>query len=307
LTSHSRGRRPPSSPDSTASESLAGILLAVGAAVAFGTLAIFGKLAYREGASPLPLLAVRFAIASALLVGWQTVKGRPLATNRRIAVKLLLLGALGYGVEATLFFLALEHAPAGVVSLIFYSYPMWTNLIGLAIRMERWHARVAVALALSTIGVASIFTIERLSLVGPLLALVAAVSVAVYFILAQVILRDADTYETATWTTIGAAITTGAGALAAGGSLPAAALPHAASLGLASAVAFLLVYAAIVRIGSARTSVANMMEPVTTVALAAVVLGETIGFRQGLGAVLVVSALPILASAGPRRVDEPVP
>jgi drug/metabolite transporter (DMT)-like permease len=133
------------------------------------------------------------------------------------------------------------------------------------------------------------------------------VFVAVYFILAQVILRDADTYETATWTTIGAAITTGVAALVTGGSLPAAALPHAASLGLASAVAFLLVYAAIVRIGSGRTAVANMMEPVTTVALAAVVLGETITLRQGIGAVLVVSALPILASAGPPRVDEPLP
>lgn len=290
-----------------ANQAVAGIALGVAAAAAFGTLAIFAKLAYREGASPLPLLAVRFAIASGLLVVWQAIMKRPLVTDRRIVLRLILLGALGYGVEASLFFLALERAPAGVVSLIFYSYPMWTNLIGLATRMERWHTRVAVALALSTVGVASIFTIKDLSLVGPLLALVAAVSVAVYFILAQVILRDADTYETATWTTIGAAITTGAATLATGGDLPATALPHAASLGLASAVAFLLVYAAIVRIGSGRTAVANMMEPVTTVALAAMVLGETITARQGIGAVLVVSALPILASAGPRRVDEPVP
>lgn len=307
MTSYSPDRGSQKSSNSASGESVAGILLAVAAAVAFGTLAIFGKLAYREGADPLPLLAVRFVIASVLLVGWQAVRRKPLITNRRILVKLLLLGALGYGVEATLFFLALEHSPAGVVSLIFYSYPMWTNVIGLAIGMERWHTRVAVALALSTVGVASIFTIEELSLVGPLLALAAAVSVAIYFILAQIVLRDADPYETATWTTVGAAITTGVGALVAGGSLPATALPHAAALGLASAVAFLLVYAAIVRIGSARTAVANMMEPVTTVALAAIVLGEAIGFRQAAGAVLVVSALPILASAGPSRVDEPVP
>lgn len=232
---------------------------------------------------------------------------RPLFTDRKIVLRLILLGALGYGVEASLFFLALERAPAGVVSLIFYSYPMWTNLIGLATRMERWHTRVAVALALSTVGVASIFTIKELSLAGPLLALVAAVSVAIYMILAQIVLRDADTYETATWTTVGAAITTGVAALVTGGSLPASALPHTASLGLASAAAFLLVYAAIVRIGSGRTAVANMMEPVTTVVLAAVVLGETITLRQGIGAVLVVSALPILASAGPPRVDEPLP
>ncbi|MGH2788937.1 MAG: DMT family transporter [Actinomycetota bacterium] len=287
-------------PESTA----AGIALAVGAAATFGTLAIFAKLGYRQGADPLPLLAGRFAIASALLVLWQAGTRRPLLHNPRLAVRLTLLGGL-YGLEASLFFLALDNASAAVVSLIFYSYPMWTNLIGLATGIERWHTPVAAALGLSTIGVASIFTVEDIGLAGPLLALAAAVSVAVYFILAQLILRDADTYETTTWTTIGAAVVTCVAAVIGGGALPSAALPHAAALAFASAISFLLVYAAIARIGSARTAVANTMEPVTTVVLAAMVLGEAITLRMGIGALLVVGALPILASAGPRPVHEP--
>jgi drug/metabolite transporter (DMT)-like permease len=43
-----------------------GTLLCLGSGVAFGAMAIFGKLAYAEGASVGTLLAVRFVLAAAL-------------------------------------------------------------------------------------------------------------------------------------------------------------------------------------------------------------------------------------------------
>jgi drug/metabolite transporter (DMT)-like permease len=289
------------------SEEAVGFALALGGAVCFGTLAIFGKLAYRVDAKPLPLLATRFATATLILVAFQLISTRRLAIERRTLVKLLLLGGLGYGLEASLYFLALDRAPAGVVTVIFYSYPMWTSIIGLALGMERWHTRVAVALVLSSVGVVYMFRIRQVDVDGPLLALAAAVAVAVYFILSDVVLRDARPHEVATWTTAGAALATAGAATIGGAGLPLAALPYAGALGLASAVSFLLLYAAIIRIGPARAAIANMMEVVTTVLLAAVVLGESITTRKALGALLVISALPILATALPRRIEERPP
>jgi drug/metabolite transporter (DMT)-like permease len=281
-----------------------GLLFAVGSGVAFGTLAILGKLAYEVGAQPLPLLAARFSFAAVLLAGFQAVTGQSAGLGRRTTAKLALVG-LVYGLEASLFFFALDHAPAASVSLIFYSYPLWTNLIGLGTGLEKFRARVFLALVLGTAGVVSIFEVSELGLLGPLLALAAAVSVAIYFLLAQVLLKDISPAASATWTTAGAALA----ALVATGTtqqgLPAAALPHAMGLAVASAISFVLVYAAIARIGSARTSVANMVEPVTTVVLAALILGEEITLRIAIGAVLVISALPILASAPPQT--EPFP
>jgi drug/metabolite transporter (DMT)-like permease len=73
------------------------------------------------------------------------------------------------------------------------------------------------------------------------------------------------------------------------------ALPSAAALGVATAIAFICFYEAIRRIGSSRTSVASMLEPVATVVLAFIVLGEAITGRVGVGAALIVAALPVLA------------
>jgi drug/metabolite transporter (DMT)-like permease len=288
-------------------EEALGFALAIAGAICFGTLAIFGKLGYRAGAKSLPLLATRFVIATLILLAIQLATGRGLAIGRRALVKLLLLGGLGYGLEATLYFLALDRAPAGVVTVIFYSYPMWTTIFGLALGLEKWHTRVGIALVLSSVGVVYMFGIREVEIDGPLLALGAAVAVAVYFILSDLVLRDAEPYEVATWTTVGAAIATTGVAVFAGGGLPSDALPYAAALGLASAVSFLFLYAAIIRIGPARAAIANMMEVVTTVVLAAIVLGESITTRKALGALLVISALPVLATALPRKSKERPP
>jgi drug/metabolite transporter (DMT)-like permease len=274
-----------------------GIAFATSAGAAFGTLSIFAKLAYDAGATALPLLAFRFAFATVLLTLFHLITSRPILVGRRNAIRLLLLGGLGYGFEAALFFLALETAPAGVVGLIFYSYPLWTNVLGLATGLERFRGRVLIALALGTTGVASIFTVSGTDLAGPILALGAALAVAVYLLLAQVVMRGIPAPASALWTGAGAALTVGTVAAVTGWDLPAGALVPAGALGLASAVAFALLYAAIARIGSARSAIANMVEPVTTLLLAAIILGEDLTLRIAVGAVLVVSALPVLARA----------
>jgi drug/metabolite transporter (DMT)-like permease len=280
-----------------ASANKAGIALAATGAVAFGTLSIFAKLAYDEGASPLSLLASRFAIATVLLAAFHVVTGRQIVLSRRDIARLILLGGFGYGLEAALFFLALEHAPASIVGLIFYSFPLWTNILGIVTGLERFSVRVLIALVLGTAGVVSIFTVSKSGLEGLLLALAAAVAVSIYLLLAQVVMRDIPATSSALWTGAGAAVTVGMVALISGWDLPVAALPHAGALGFASALAFALLYAAIARIGSARSSIANMVEPLTTVVLASIILGEELSIRIAIGAALVVSALPILASA----------
>ncbi|MDQ3981107.1 MAG: DMT family transporter [Actinomycetota bacterium] len=68
----------------------------------------------------------------------------------------------------------------------------------------------------------------------------------------------------------------------------------------------MLLFRAIALIGSARAAVASMLEPVATVVLAALLLDESITLRVVLGAVLVVSALPVLATSPPVA-DSPAP
>lgn len=289
---------------------LSGILLAVGAAVAFGTLAISAKYAYRAGASPVPLLAARFICATvllALLIAARRRSQRRAPMNRHQLVRLVLLGAFGYGFEALLFFAALENAPAGVVGLVFYSYPLWTTLIGLATRLEAFRIQLVVALGLGSVGVGLVFSLPSTSLKGPALALAAAFAVAIYLIAIQVSTKGVAPVASAMWTSAGAALALTTLSIATGQWLPAGALVPVIALGIASSIAFVMLYAAIARLGSSRAAVATMLEPVTTVVLGAILLDEVITARIAIGALLVVSALPVLALTGKEPAVEAPP
>ena len=275
---------------------LIGLALAAIGAVAFGTLAIFAKLAFQRGADPVPLLATRFAIAAVLLFIFHLATHRSLGF-RADASRMMLLGGVGYAFESTLFFVALQHAPAAVVGLVFYSYPLWTTLLALAIGLERYRHRIALALVAGTAGVSLIFSLRSSHLAGPLFALGAAVAVALFLIVVQKASAGVDVFNVALWTAAGASVSLTVVAVVTRGSLPAPALPYAGALGLVTAIAFVALYASIKRIGSSRSSIAMMLEPVTTVLLAAVFLSESLSPRVVLGAALVVTALPLLASA----------
>ena len=281
---------------------IAGIALAAIAAVAFGTLAISAKFAYRVDAPVLPLLAVRFGGATLLIAAFHFVTRKSLKVPQAVMWKLLFLGGVGYGLETFLFFAALERAPAGVVALIFYSFPLWTVLMGFATKLEPFRWRLVGALVIGSTGVAVVFSPESGSLAGPLFALAAAVAVALYFLLMQVALRDVESSPAAFWTSAGAALITGLIWLVVRDPLPSGAAVPALTLALASAFAFIALYAAITRIGSSRAAVAAMIEPIATLILASVLLDEVITTRVLIGAALVVSALPLLALAGKRDV-----
>lgn len=282
----------------TGSPEIKGIGIAVASAVAFGTLAIFAKFGYRTGADSSALLATRFAIAALLLTVFRLATRGTRRTPRSQVVKLLLLGGFGYAFEASLFFAALEHSDASVVGLVFYSYPVWTAVFGIATGIEPFRPQLLIALALGSLGVALIFSAPSGGLAGPLFALGAAVAVAIYLIAIQVVAADVEPAASALWTSTGAALATSLFALVTGQSLPLDALPAAGALGLASATAFVLLYAAIHLIGSPRAAIAATVEPVTTVVLAALLLDEPIRATIVLGAVLIVSSLPVLALAG---------
>ena len=284
-----------------------GVALAVIAAIAFGTLAISAKFAYRAGAHPFPLLAWRFALAALMLGLYHAVRRRSVVLPGPALAKTLGGGGFLYGFEATLFFAALQRAPASIVGLVFYSYPIWTTVFGFMTGLEKFRWRLVGSLGLGVAGVLLVFSTPMTSLSGPLFAIGAAIVVAIYFLFIQVLLRDVPASVAAMWTSAGAAIALGIVSLATGKSLPAAAIGPVIALAAASGFAFLTLYEAIARIGSARSSIAAMLEPVTTIVLAALFLDEELTFRIALGAALIVSVLPLLATTGHHDSDEAGP
>jgi drug/metabolite transporter (DMT)-like permease len=284
-----------------------GVAFAALSATAFGTVAIVAKLAYDEGAGPLPLLAVRFLVAAVLLYFYQLATRCSPWIGRRDVVRLVLLGGVCFAFESSLFFTALTLAPAGVVSLVFFSYPLMTVILGFALGRERLRRPLLIALALGSMGVVSIFSFSNASTAGLLLALGSALAVAIYYLLAEELMKGIEPSVGAMWTSAGAGVAMTIVSVASGQRFPVGALPAAGALGAATVIAFVCLYAAIHRMGSSKTAVAQMLEPVVTVLLAAIFLSEGLELRTVIGAALIISALPILATEGRHNTITPAP
>src|SRR3954452_23505361 len=138
-------------PVTSRSTTTTGTALCLVSAAGFGAMAIFGKLAYEAGVSTLTLLLVRFAAASVLFGVALGVRRPARATGRAIAVGLA-LGAVGYSLQAGLFFGALQRLDASLLSLLLYTYPAWVTIAAFALGRERPTPRRLVALGLSSAG-----------------------------------------------------------------------------------------------------------------------------------------------------------
>ena len=123
------------------------MLFCLASGAAFGAMAVFGKLAYAEGATVGTLLAVRFLFASGLF--WAGGAGRSLPARRDVLLALG-LGAGGYALQAGFYFAALERIDASLLSLLVFTFPVIVAVAAVALGRERLTRRRAVALAISS-------------------------------------------------------------------------------------------------------------------------------------------------------------
>ena len=121
---------------------MTGLLFCLASGAAFGAMAVFGKLAYDEGATVGTLLAVRFSLAAALF--WVLVPLRELRA----------LGACGYSLQAGCYFAALDRIDASLLALLLYTFPAIVAAAAVAIGRERFDARHVIAVVLATGGLA---------------------------------------------------------------------------------------------------------------------------------------------------------
>jgi drug/metabolite transporter (DMT)-like permease len=273
--------------------------LASGAA--FGAMAIFGKLAYDEGASVGTLLSVRFTLAAALfwvVSGAGAVRG----LARRDVLAGLALGAGGYALQAGCYFAALERIDASLLSLLVYTFPGIVAVAAVALGRERMSARRGVALALASGGLALVVAGSGAGAIEPLgaaLGLGAAVVYSAYILVGDGISRRVPARLLATLVCTGAAVSLTAGSALLGDLRPGALTPAGwgwlASLAAISTVgAISLFFAGLRRVGPTAASILATVEPLVTVVLAFLVFDEALEAVQVAGGVLLLAAVPVL-------------
>jgi drug/metabolite transporter (DMT)-like permease len=296
-----------------------GTLFCVASAAAFGTNAIFAKLAYDEGATLGTLLSARFVLAAALL--WAVLLPRGAARElralgRRGICAGLALGAGGYAIQAGCFFAALERIDASLASLIVYTFPAMVATAAVVLGRERLDGRRLAALVLTSGGLVLVVAgagAGRLEPVGAALALGAAVLYSAYILVSEGVAHRMRPQMLAALVCTGAAVTLTAGSALGGELRPGEVSPAGwgalSGIAVVSTVAAIgLFFAGLRRVGPTTASILSTVEPVVTVLLAALVLGEALGAAQLAGGALVLAAVPVLHARRPRvRRVAPVP
>lgn len=286
---------------------LRGIAITATSAVCFGTTPIFARAAYRSGADPVFALAVRFALASVILLlllrvtthadGPRLPRGRTLRT-------LVLLGGLCYAGEALSYFWALQRAPATLVAVLLYLYPVMVVALSRLLHGVSVSPTAGACLAVAVLGSAlAVGPVTGAARAGGLLAVAAAAVYAVYIVLAAEPVRTAGPLPATAVVMSAAAVVL---ILATAVTMPAGPgtlrgwLALGALAGVCTVAAAGLFLAGLSLLGPADASTVSTLEPVVSAVLAATLLGDRLTPLQLFGAALVLAAIIALARTAAR-------
>ncbi len=302
-----------------------GIALAVSSACGYGSGPLFAKGVYAAGLDWLALLHWRFLIGLAISWTWLLLQPAARAALRRLsaprATALFLLGAFFVGNAAT-YYAALETISASLAALIVYVYPALVAVLMLRFGHTLAGRRPWAALGIVTLGVA--LTIGGITgrphPLGLALAVASPIIYAVYIVLAARLAgeRRGSTADArsggsgaetppavaAAVMMTGTAVVISIVAAAAREPVLPWQVPADAWLGLlgiavfSTALAVQAFYAGTARIGAAQASLVSTIEPVFTITLATLFLGERLAPLQLLGGAFVIGGV-ILAETQP--------
>lgn len=285
----------------TSADRWQGVLWIVISATCFGALAIFAKIAYQEEVSLTSILFLRFAIAGLLLAAWGMRQGMRWPRGRTL-LWLMAMGAIGYVGQAFCYFSALKYASAGLVSLLLYLYPaIVTVLSALIYRRAVGAARgwaIVVALAGTTLAVGGDLYSQP---IGIVFGIGGALIYSLYILAGERVMPHAGPLPAATVVMLAAAVVYGFWAAAEGFQLPASPTGWLAVLAIAifsTLLAVLGFFKGLEKLGASDASTLSTLEPLVTIGLALLVLGETITGLQMTGGALILAAVIYLARHG---------
>jgi drug/metabolite transporter (DMT)-like permease len=311
-------------------------------AIGFGSGPFFANGAYDAGMTALTILLWRFGLAA--VTSWLFLVARPAsraalrALTRPRVLALLFLGFL-YVANSGTYVAALQTVPVSLSAVIVYIYPPLVAV--LAIRFGRSLAgrRAWIALGIATVGVALAVGAtppdELPPLSGLALAFASPIIYSVWIISSARLAGerrpgedgpaippgDAEAAETGSnepEAAPAAALMTSAtclgfvllvfltGQSVSPTDVPDGAWPALIGFGLFSGVAVQAFYAGLRRVGSARASLLSTFEPVYTIVMAALLLGEVLTPVQLLGGLMVIGGV-ILAETAPKGAVAPEP
>ena len=286
-----------------------GALMVLLSAAGFATLAIFIKLAYAAGANTLTILTLRFTLASLML--WAILKPLGLSPrmDRKTLFQLFLMGALGYGSMSLLFTLTVQYLPASLAEILLFTYPAIVSILSFILGEDQFSWLKGGALAACLAGLIFILglSFEGINPLGLATGLGGAIIYSIYILVGNRVLKKAHSLVATTYVCSSAAAIFLLSSLVSGSlilTLPLNGWLSIIGIALfATIVGILAFFMGLTRVGAANASIISTAEPVITVILSVIILGEHLTGWQLVGAGLVVGSI-ILLQLSPRPESE---
>ena len=269
------------------------------AACCFGSISPLTLTALSAGASLPSLITWRYLIAAPLLLA--VAGGAAFRQNRRLTIRLAVLGGGGQAIVTGLTLYALRWVPAATEAFLFYTFPAWVAIFAAVRGTERLTRDRVVALVLSLVGIGVMVGTPgaaALDPIGVLFVLTAAVVYALYIPLIDGLRHQTSSTITAAWISTGASVAFATWA-AIDGSLtqpmPLTAWGVALVLALlCTVVAFSLLLRGLATLGPVRTAIVATVEPFWTSVLAALMVSQPMTAGTIVGGVLIAVAVLLL-------------
>lgn len=273
---------------------IAGILITLLSAISYGTLGIFGKLAYSQGLSTTTLLFFRFSLTGLFLMAMMLIQKRPFPRGKPL-ILLILMGAIGFSGQAFAYLSALRYASAGVVAILLSLYPAFVSILTILVLKKKVSKIAILGIVISFMGT---FLIADPSSggdpLGFILGVAAALIYSTYIIIGSrlgkyvgpmestaIIFSSASLVYLGLWQMEGAPMPPS----------PTAWWVIAGMVIIPTIIASVTFLEGLRRVGPVNASIISTVEPLVTVALAYAIFGERLGLKAIIGAALILGAV----------------
>jgi drug/metabolite transporter (DMT)-like permease len=279
---------------------LIGVFLVALSAACFGTNAIFARIGYDAGANPATFLFIRFLIASPVM--FLIMKARGFTFPRgKLLVSLTLIGGIGLAGTTLCFYTAIHLAPVNLIIVIAYMYPTVVTLLSAVFLKQPITGYKIAALLMTVVGI--LFTIGMDSggyFLGIILAISTAIFYSLYLIFGSLSIQKAGPFTASTVIILASTLIFGIVLGFQGSQWPmnvSGWVAIIASALVSTVLGLIAFFEGLKRIDTANAAIISTFEVVVAVALAIIILGETLTLPKIFGACLVISAVIILAKS----------
>ncbi len=233
--------------------------------------------------------------------GWKRIK-----LPARDLAYCFMLGTLGVAVSNYFYYVAIQRTNVATAIIVQYTAPVWVLLYVVARRQQKLTAQKVAAVALAVTGIALVIDIFggksgsalHLDPYGLIAALLASFSFAFYNVGGHRILARHDRWRVLVWTLTAAAVfwlvVNPPWKIAAAHYAPAQWLFLFVFSMISVLGAFSLYFLGLQHLEPTRAIIASCLEPVFSILLAALLLGEVLRPIQTLGIVFVLAAIVIV-------------